>query len=238
MKRWQIILSVIILGTIGFLKYGRGVYIPIINKFKGMETVDSIIEKIEEDVLKRLESNLERIGFEELPDELVIVGLKEERILEVYAMAENQFKLLKTYPFTAFSGKLGPKLKEGDNQIPEGIYKIEYLNPNSSYYLSMKINYPNELDLSKTEFETIDELGSNIFIHGKSVTIGCIPIGDKGIEELFILVKNSIDKDVKVILSPRDFRRNSETPNIEGIDWELELYEAIENELGALPNNS
>jgi murein L,D-transpeptidase YafK len=82
------------------------------------------------------------------------------------------------------SGKLGPKLKAGDNQIPEGFYKIDRYNPQSSYHLSLGLNYPNKLD--KKIGDTTD-LGKDIFIHGGCQTIGCIPITDDKIKELYVM---------------------------------------------------
>ena len=80
-------------------------------------------------------------------------------------------------------------------------------------------------------------MGGDIFIHGKSATIGCIPIGDEAIEEVFLLAHKAMNNDIKVIISPRDFRVNSNFPEIDKIDWENELYELINNELKTLPNN-
>jgi len=234
----KLIITIIILSLLSLLLlFGKNKKLNNLNKNRGHESIASISLKIEENVLERLHENLKEFGFEKTPEKLILLGLKEERLLEVYAETPNGFKLLKTYPFTAFSGKLGPKLQEGDKQIPEGIYSIEYLNPNSSYYLSMKVNYPNKFDLSKTTFRNNAELGGDIFIHGKSVTIGCIPIGDLAIEELFILVKNAIHHNIKVIISPRDFRQNNNYPKIDGIDWEDELYRTIERELKKLKND-
>jgi hypothetical protein len=222
-----------------FLKYGRSVYMPVINKMKGNETVESRISSIQGEVWNRLENNLNLAGYKmDYPNEIILVAFKEERVLQVYSKDYNGIKLIKEYPFTAFSGELGPKLKEGDKQIPEGIYKVEYLNPNSSFYLSIKVSYPNEFDKSKTELSDIADMGGDIFIHGKSATIGCIPIGDEAIEEVFLLTQKAINNGVKVIISPRDFRTNSEYPKIEGIDWESELYDKIRNEIKTLPNNT
>lgn len=218
----------------GLWKYGRNLLTPWRPLKRSAETVDSVLRKVQPDAMTRLKPYLERAGFSELPSELVLVGLKEERQLEVYARKAGNFVLLKSYPFTAFSGRLGPKLKEGDRQIPEGIYKIEYLNPNSAYYLSMKVSYPNAFDLQKSRFTDPKELGGDIFIHGKAVTIGCIPVGDPAIEELFLLVGKAMEREVKVIISPRDFRVNAEFPEIEGIDWEQELYENVRRELAML----
>lgn len=210
---------------------------PVISKIKGKETVESRIENIQENVWNRLEKDLGIAGYKmDYPKEIILAAFKEERILQVYSKDYNGVKLIKEYPFTAFSGQLGPKLKEGDKQIPEGIYKVEYLNPNSSYYLSIKVSYPNEFDKSKTEFTNVSEMGGDIFIHGKSATIGCIPIGDEAIEEVFLLTQKAINNNIKIIISPRDFRVNPDFPKIEKIDWENELYEIINNELKTLPN--
>ncbi|WP_298320006.1 L,D-transpeptidase family protein [uncultured Aquimarina sp.] len=236
-KKLILILSFIVI-TIVFLNIGRSIYMPFVNKVKGKETVDSRIKDFQEKVWDRLEKNLGLAGYKmDFPKEIIIVAFKEERKLQVYSKDYNGIKLIKEYPFTAFSGELGPKLKEGDKQIPEGIYKVEYLNPNSSYYLSIKVSYPNEFDKSKTKLTDISDMGGDIFIHGKSVTIGCIPIGDEAIEEVFLLTQKAMNKSVKVIISPRDFRVNSSYPKIEGIDWENELYEIINNELKTLPSS-
>jgi murein L,D-transpeptidase YafK len=234
----KIILTIglIIVVTI-FFKFGRSIYMPVINKIKGKETVESRINDIQEEVWTRLENYLNLAGYKmDYPKEIILVAYKEERILQVYSKDYNRINLIKEYPFTAFSGELGPKLKEGDKQIPEGIYEVEYLNPNSSFYLSIKVSYPNEFDKSKTELTAVSDMGGDIFIHGKSATIGCIPIGDEAIEEVFLLTQKAINKKVKVIISPRDFRVNPEYPKIEGIDWEHELYEKINNEIKTLPN--
>ncbi len=80
-------------------------------------------------------------------------------------------------------------------------------------------------------------MGGDIFIHGKSTTIGCIPIGDEAIEEVFLLTKKAMNNEVKVIISPRDFRTNSSYPEIEEKDWENELYQLIEEELKTLKHS-
>ena len=143
----------------------------------------------------------------------------------------NKLHKLKSYKFTNFSGDLGPKLKEGDKQIPEGIYQLDYLNPNSAYHLSMKVNYPNAFDQAKGKIEGRDNLGSDIFIHGKNETIGCIPIGDEAIEELFVLSKNALSHGIDVVISPRDFRTNPDEPEITSVNWSDELYQNIKLKL-------
>lgn len=239
MKKQVLIFAIIGIGLmfILFLKFGKPFIQTTLSQIiHPKETVQSTVEKLETNALERLSPRLQALGIPELPDKILLLGLKEEQLLQVYYLSEEgNYQLLKEYPFTAFSGELGPKLKEGDRQIPEGIYKIEYLNPNSSYHLSMKVSYPNEFDKEKSTLSTVSEMGGDIFIHGKAVTIGCIPIGDEAIEELFLLASHAIDNDIKVIISPRDFRVNPAEPSIEGIDWEKELYAIIKAELNQLP---
>jgi murein L,D-transpeptidase YafK len=177
--------------------------------------------------LTRLADDLDKAGFNGFPEMISMLIFKEERILELYGVNQNTHLLIKTYPITAFSGKLGPKLKEGDRQIPEGIYQIEYLNPNSSYHLSAKVNYPNSFDRQMAKNENRTNLGGDIFIHGKNKTIGCVPVGDRGIEELFILISHVLPARIEVIISPWDFRKKEDIPKIEKIDWELKIYDQI-----------
>ena len=110
---------------------------------------------------------------------LRILVFKSERSVEVHAPG---WEAPRIYPMTAFSGSLGPKLREGDGQIPEGIYGIEYLNPNASYYLSLKVTYPNASDRACAKADGRTNLGGDIMIHGKAVTIGCVPVGDDALE--------------------------------------------------------
>lgn len=204
---------------------------PVLHKIKGKETIESVLIKLENDVLQRVQREIVALDLDSLPNEIILVGLKEEQTLQVYAKTKVGYKLFKSYPFTAYSGQIGPKLRKGDKQIPEGIYYIEYLNPNSSYYLSMKISYPNDFDKIKTKLIEDSELGNDIFIHGESTSIGCIAIGNEAIEEVFILASKSFKNKIKVIISPRDFRRNQLEPEIDDIDWEGELYTNIKQEL-------
>jgi murein L,D-transpeptidase YafK len=228
---WVFLLAFLSLG----LKYGRSIYMLVIKKVNGVETVESIKAKITEPVSTSLQVRLNELGLSDLPNKILLLGLKEEKQLEVYFKANDGWEWFKTYPFTAFSGTLGPKLKEGDRQIPEGIYEVLYLNPNSSYYLSMKINYPNAFDRQQAERVGRTNLGDDIFIHGKAATIGCIPIGDQAIEELFLLAENGLENKVEVVISPWDFRVKNTSPKIAGISWEADLYSPIQTKIRGLP---
>jgi murein L,D-transpeptidase YafK len=177
-------------------------------------------------VYKLEKKHTELLSEMKLKTNLYIVANKEKRKLFVYAKTKKEEKhsLVKTYDFTSFSGKAGPKLKRGDRQIPEGIYKPVFLNSRSSYHLSIGIDYPNEFDKEKGVLDNRKDLGDEIFIHGSNVTIGCIPIGDDKIEELFVLV-NHIGVDNTVIaITPNDLITY---PEIKGISWENELYQDL-----------
>ncbi len=118
--------------------------------------------------------------------ELFIRIFKQEKLLEVWGKSKTDttYKLIINYPLCAVSGSIGPKRTEGDEQMPEGIYNIIYFNPNSNFYLSLKLDYPN---LSDIKFCKNNKCGGDIFIHGNCITIGCFPIGDEAIKELYIL---------------------------------------------------
>ena len=136
-------------------------------------------------------------GLKLPPENLYLRAFKNERQLEVWAGYDKSFTLIKTYPFTAFSGKLGPKQREGDLQIPEGFYNIDIFNPKSKFHLSMRVNYPNKADRIRNKQET--KIGGDIYIHGSNVSIGCIPIGNEPITELYELCWKYHSKDTEKI---------------------------------------
>jgi murein L,D-transpeptidase YafK len=183
---------------------------------------------------QKLKRYLADSDFVIYPKKLVLIGLKHEQKLEVWGQQKGKYVHIHTYPFTGFSGMLGPKLKEGDKQIPEGIYGIGYLNPNSKYHLSMNINYPNDFDKRMAKRENRTNLGSAIMIHGSDVTVGCIPIGDNKIEELYHLAEKVGIKNIKVILSPVDFRKiDVKIKESNKLPWLKELYADIKKEMSA-----
>lgn len=117
---------------------------------------------------------------------LYMVAYKAEGKLEIWMQTsdQKQYRLFKTYDFSAHSGTLGPKVKQGDLQTPEGFYDISAFNPKSNYYLSLGINYPNSVDRQRSGSE---DPGGDIYIHGDRVTIGCIPLTDDKIKEVYVL---------------------------------------------------
>ncbi len=181
---------------------------------------------------QKLFRHLADSNFIRYPKKLTLIGLKYEQQLEVWGEDKGEQHLIATYPFTAFSGILGPKCKEGDRQIPEGIYGISYLNPNSKFHLSMRIDYPNTFDKKMAKREGRTNLGGDIMIHGSNRTVGCIPIGDENIEQLYFLAEKVGIQNIKVILAPVDFRKmNVNITKANKHPWLRELYNKIKQEM-------
>jgi murein L,D-transpeptidase YafK len=118
--------------------------------------------------------------------QLYIRSFKYDSQLEVWARnnSDESFVLFKTYKVCALSGSLGPKRVEGDYQVPEGIYYINEFNPKSQFHLSLGLNYPNAADKINSGFQNP---GNEIYIHGTCTTVGCIPIQNEQMEELYLL---------------------------------------------------
>ena len=121
-------------------------------------------------------------------DPIFIRIFKEESLLEVWIRTDTEYKHLKDYAICAFSGALGPKLKEGDRQAPEGFYKVkkQHLNPNSKFHLSFNLGYPNAYDRAH------GRTGSFLMVHGNCVSIGCYAMTDEKIEEIYELLEAAL----------------------------------------------
>jgi hypothetical protein len=167
-------------------------------------------------------------------DGLTIAAFKRERILELW----SEGRLLKSYPFTGFSGKLGPKVKEGDRQIPEGVYAAKSLNPNSRFHLSIEVGYPNALELAAAEKEGRRQLGGEIFVHGGRASIGCIPIGNEAIDEVFFIVAKVGLGRTRIVIAPYDMRKGrdagADAEVFKTTPWAEEAYGGIERALAEL----
>ena len=123
------------------------------------------------------------------PAEIYLRAFKKERQLEVWGSARGQpMKLIKTYPFCAASGALGPKRRLGDLQVPEGFYEVSSFNPWSDWHLSMKVSYPNASDAVLSDPQ---HPGGLIYLHGGCASIGCIAITDTAIEEVYLLAADT-----------------------------------------------
>ncbi|WP_099909028.1 L,D-transpeptidase family protein [Legionella massiliensis] len=173
------------------------------------------------------------------PKEVALLAFKKERHMELWARDENQsWRYIHTYPLTAFSGRLGPKLKERDGQIPEGIYRLTTFNPFSSMHLSMMINYPNNYDRLQASKDGRRNLGNNIFLHGKSMSVGCLAVGDRAIDQLFLLARRVGLSQIRVIIAPNDLRKDKPaTATFAQPRWLPDLYKQISLALNSFPKS-
>lgn len=120
---------------------------------------------------------------------------KEEDILEVWMERNGRFERAFSYPICAWSGRLGPKLREGDKQSPEGFYLVssKQLKPDSSFHLALNIGFPNAFDTTQ------GRTGSFLMIHGACVSIGCYAMTDAGIEDIYRLTEQALLKGQEAI---------------------------------------
>lgn len=170
--------------------------------------------------LEGIDENLEKHDIDREDMKLFIVGYKKERDLEVWAKnsGDSQFTKLVKYDFCILSGDIGPKRQQGDLQVPEGFYYINIYNPWSNFHLSMGINYPNRSDRA---LGVQGQLGGDIYIHGSCVSIGCIPITNRNIKELYVMcveAKNGGQERIPVHLYPARLKEGVRDDLVESYD--------------------
>lgn len=200
-------------------------------------TVADRMAQISPSVRERIRPYFQRQRMTYPPDRVALVTVKDEERLKVFAADETGgWKFLMQYKIARISGKPGPKLKEGDEQVPEGVYRVTYLNPMSKYWLSLALNYPNEFDKRKARADKRKKLGGDIMLHGWWFSSGCIAVGNTAAEDLFVLAKDVGLAQLKVIITPTDFRSSEadqkKLPQKPG--WVKELYSDLEKELNEL----
>ncbi len=166
----------------------------------------SPFENAEKQYSQSLKAELAAVGYSHTDQigRLFLRAFKTEKKLEVWIEKPDAAGtlLFKEYDFAGFSGTLGPKRKEGDRQIPEGVYHIDRFNPHSKFHLSLSLNYPNKSDRILGHPTAP---GSDIFLHGNTQTVGCIPITDLKIRELYLLstfAKESGQQQIPVYIFP------------------------------------
>jgi hypothetical protein len=183
----------------------------------------------------RLKGRFEEAGVEFPPQRIQLIALKESRRMELWVYNDRQWHYIHDYPIFAASGEAGPKLREGDKQVPEGFYRIVELNPNSHFHLSMKLNYPNSFDWEQATREGRESPGSNIFIHGSAWSSGCLAVGNRYVEELFYLVGRVGMENAGVLIAPYDFRQRQMPLDGQDPAWVSELYAYLKLRLADFP---
>ncbi|HSC55123.1 MAG TPA: L,D-transpeptidase family protein [Phnomibacter sp.] len=157
---------------------------------------------------QQLQQEFEAKGLSWPAKYMYIRSFKYDSQLEVWVKSEkNQnYKLFKRYKVCALAGSLGPKRLEGDYQVPEGFYYVNEFRPNSNYHLALGVNYPNPSDRILGDPA---RPGGDIYVHGSCVTVGCIPLTDPMIEELYVLAattKNAGQDYIPIHVMPIMFK--------------------------------
>ena len=133
------------------------------------------------------QAKLERLGLETMAPIMMRI-YKQESELEIWKRnATGRYQLFKTYEICRWSGKLGPKFKEGDRQAPEGFYEITpaLMNPNSKYYLSFNLGFPNPFD------QAHDRTGTHLMVHGACSSRGCYAMTDEQMQEIYVMARDA-----------------------------------------------
>lgn len=199
-------------------------------------SVDDVLAVYQEKVQQRLKPRFDFADLDWPPERVALVAFKDTRLLEMWVYTSTRWQHIKDYPVKGMSGTGGPKLREGDYQVPEGAYAIELLNPNSAYHLSLKLDYPNAYDRQQATQDGRVDLGGDIFIHGGQSSRGCLAMGDRAAEELFVMAAMIGEQNVSVLITPRDFRFRPQVPVRSDLPaWTAELNAQISSQLQRFP---
>lgn len=211
--------------------------IPLVKRFFRVSVSDQVF-KYGTAARARLNPKFQRLGIQYPPDRVSFIVNKSTRELLVYAReTDGAFEYVCNYPVLGASGHLGPKLNEGDMQVPEGIYTLT-LEPNTPYHVALRLNYPNDFDLARAKEDGRNNPGSDILIHGTNGSVGCIAVGDPASEDLFVLTNDTGKRTIELIVVPFDlWNFDKKQPlNIEAAPhWLPELYTSISDSLKKYP---
>ena len=181
--------------------------------------IDGIFPKAEKPLPSKLLRKIKDKGMA-LSSPIVLRIYKTENKLEVWkAKTNGRYALLKDYEICQWSGKLGPKFKEGDRQAPEGFYDVSpgQMNPNSSYHLSFNMGYPNRYDRSH------GRTGKHLMVHGACSSAGCYSMTDEYVEEIYGLAREAFKGGQRAMqvqaypfkMTPKNMAEHVNNPNFE-----------------------
>lgn len=171
------------------------------------------------------------------PPAMTWIALKEEKLLLLFAKNKaGAYKKILTYPIIGTSGVAGPKLKEGDKQVPEGFYKIAGFRPNLVAHIGMDINYPNDSDRRHALAEKRRNLGCDILIHGSKWSTGCLAMGNEPIEEMFVLAHDVGAKNISLLFAPCNLLQTKPAVDFKKQPaWLRDLYRELRTEMSLYP---
>jgi murein L,D-transpeptidase YafK len=197
MKSAKITLSILL-----FLTIPSGAEEP--KSFRDMQWKYPRVRTASKEKDEVLRKRFKEKGLAYPPRAILLRAFKQEAVLELWATEANDrpYLLVHEYRICTSSGTLGPKRRFGDVQVPEGFYDLDWFNPQSNFYLSLHISYPNASDRILGSHQNP---GGDIFLHGNCASIGCIPITDEGIKEVYwlaVLVHNQGGQRLPIEIFP------------------------------------
>lgn len=209
-----------------FLSLFSGVVVaqpPMQRDFLSFQKSFARVEKAFAEKEQWLQKEFEAKGLEWPAKYMYIRSFKYDSQLEIWVKSRSTepYKLFKSYRVCALAGDLGPKRFEGDYQVPEGFYYIDEFRPNSNYHLALGVNYPNPSDRLLSDEK---KPGGAIYVHGSCVTVGCIPLTDPVIEEVYVLAALTKDQGqdfIPIHVFPIKFRNKKAA---ERLDKYLETH--------------
>lgn len=171
------------------------------------------------------------------PPAMTWIALKEEKQLLLFAKDKTgKYQQVLSYPIIGTSGVAGPKLKEGDKQIPEGFYKIAGFRPNLVAHIGMDVNYPNATDRAHALAAKRRNLGCDILIHGSKWSTGCLAMGNEPIEEMFVLADDVGAKNISLIFAPCNLVHAAPAVDFKKQPaWLRDLYRELRTEMAHYP---
>jgi hypothetical protein len=197
-------------------------------------TVNQAMQRFGPSAREALKKRFAKAGIAYPATKITMIALKQERM--VYLFVENKSPVfIGSYPLSTFSGKLGPKLRQGDLQIPEGVYEIN--GRAASFRLALKVKYPNAFDSRMASQDKRTALGSDILVHNGTVSTGCLVLSMPNMQELFIAASDVGVSNVSLIIVPCNLLKSppgtdfSRQPN-----WVPHLYESLKKTLERYPH--
>ncbi len=171
------------------------------------------------------------------PRAMTWIALKEEKQLMLFAKNKTgAYKQVLSYPIIGTSGVAGPKLKEGDKQVPEGFYKIAGFRPNLVAHIGMDVSYPNAADKAHAQAEKRRNLGCDILIHGSKWSTGCLAMGNEPIEEMFVLAHDVDPKNIALVFAPCNLVHAAPVIDFKKQPaWLRDLYRELRTEMSRYP---
>jgi murein L,D-transpeptidase YafK len=203
----------------------------------GLKPVEDQIARLGPTTHRRLAALFRAKGLEYPPDKLALLVLKDARQLQIYvANGGRPYRFVRSYTVSGTDSAPTIKSNEADNHLPEGVYQISSLEPNARRHLGLRVNYPNDFDLSHVQGNAKPKPESDLLIHGGSPSIGSLAVNDQASEDLFVLTYDTKDRDIPVVVSAIDLRISDPPPSKpHDPPWLPELYRNMKRSLAQFP---